>query len=425
MSKTLTVLPLLFLSLSFGLAGCKDHSSDALDPMTGDLVSQQVTSQPLIGLKVGESLYVTSDRLRVRNRPEINEDNITGAINLADEVIITELPDSNSDFVGVNIPSQPELRPAYVGKAYLSRQRPAQARSLFIIQNIATETSRVYEKCSGDRCAHKLILETQNVVGDNTRAKRTLLGSYKITDWFKFYEDGDRRYPSWYHPRYPKAPSPTDPVEFWFERRFMPRGQGEIRGGFGWYAAYIGPDASAQWLHGTYGWGANKKDFIQKTRSHGCTRFDNESIAYVRHLTQIGTPVLRIYAREAIGQEPPAGAAKAVWPYILTNEDAQSSSHDDSDRETVLRKGIPKSHWLEEGTYLINSNPHVVAITQQQSPTQKSTIHGNGNTYGINTQAMQGIYWVETGRLENYQHPEGLEVGGYQDLLVPNYMRKF
>jgi hypothetical protein len=420
MSKVGIRILLVNLSALAVLAGCGGPSAPVEDPMTGDFDAALGVEQAPPDLKIGETLFVNTDRLRVRSTPEIQDDNIVDVLAQADAVVVRRILSADSHFVGVTVPSLGHSQLVYVGRAYLQRVRTQSSGDLFIIQNIASEVTRVYRRCSGDLCAHELLLETENVVGDNTREMRTLLGSFKITRWFKFYEDGESRYPSWYHPDYTFPPLPSASASAWFDRTFMPRGQGEIRGGFGWYAAYIGPDASAQWIHGTYGWGANKKTFIQKTRSHGCTRLDNESVAYLRHLIKIGTPVLRVYAREALKTDIPQKTS-SFWSYVLTKDDAQSSVNYDSDRNEVLLRKIPQSRWLEEGTYEIDTNASPVSLNSE-SKDSESTIHNNGNSYQIAEQSMRGVFWVDQGRLENYQHPQELDTGGYHDQLVPNSM---
>lgn len=366
--------------------------------------------------KVGDRLFVASDRLRLRSSNELKDENIIDVLDKNEEVIVTKKAEAQSELVFVTVPAS--LKKGYVGRAYLSLKKAidpldAGRPRYFLIQNIATEKTRLYRKCDGDNCKHELLLQTENVIGGHDEETRTWLGSFKITNWFKFYEDYEGRYPAWYDPRYNSVPSPTDPLSWWFARSFMPKTakpNAEIRGAFGWFAAYLSPDVSAQWIHGTFGWGSQKKIPLQNTRSHGCTRFDNESVAYLRHMLRVGTQVIRIYAEESdetFDGTKPGLAPSEKWQYILTKDDAQSDRNEDIDRENVLRLKIPQKRWLEEGTYQVNKT---------------SSVH-QGNPYRIPREEFRGKLLVNEGRLSaDYRHPKSLAWGGYRDKLIPNEM---
>ncbi len=416
---------LLALAVFSGCTKQNEPQAELIEPMTGDSFGLEGTAAlPLTNAEwsSGEHLLVASDRLRLRSSAEFKDQNIIEVLDKNDEVIVLQTADKNSEFILVSIPSI--QKKGYVGRAYLSKLAAAptgeqQASQYFLIQNIATEQTRLYRKCSptSDNCQHELILETENVIGDNTEDTRTWLGSFKITHWFKFYEDSDGRYPAWYDPRYLNPPTATDPLAWWFARSFLPKTAGpnaEIRGAFGWFAAYLAPDVSAQWIHGTFGWGSQKKLPLQNTRSHGCTRFDNESVAYLRHMLRLGTPVLRIYAKEEKEESGSSNSnlnsnPKSQWQYILTKDDAQSDQNEDIDRDHILSLGIPQKRWLEQGIYDINASSQA----------------RNGNPYKITEKEFSGKFLVSEGRVTaDYRHPKSLAWGGYRDKLIPNEMIK-
>ena len=147
------------------------------------------------------------------------------------------------------------------------------ARKYFIVQNIATERTRVYEKCqekpetkaciNGTR--NRLVFETEMVVGGDDL--RTDLGVQNISHWEKFYQDNNAHYPSWYDPSYP--PTPKGGFLKWSKKSAMPNKQGQMRGAFGWYAAIMSPSATGQWMHGTIGWGDDKDSFIKIAHGKG------------------------------------------------------------------------------------------------------------------------------------------------------------
>lgn len=313
----------------------------------------------------------------------------------------------------------------------------------FVIQNVATETARVYEKCNDlTKCQHRLIFEAEMVVGRRKNsfvdAKEwyTHLGVNRIKYWDKYHEDGNGHYPAWYAKNYPAVPPPGSSFYDWFERDVMPDDRGVMRGAFGWFTAILGPNAQAQWMHGTAGWGSDGDKYIKITRntlissvrdarSSGCTRLENGAIAYLRHLLPVGTPVIRVYAKEAV-EEPSLAhyssqKLRTPFYYILTKSDRVNDSKADTiERKTVLARGVPASEWIEEGLYNVDQYPTVRKY--HASPGWIGAGSGAlGNVYRIYFNEFEGHYLVDTGRFVKYQHPTSLPVSGIPDVVVPDY----
>lgn len=282
----------------------------------------------------------------------------------------------------------------------------------FVVQNIATQKLRVYEGC--DRscgCRHRLILETDMVVGQNRPERRSWLGSYRILRWEKFYQDEAQRYSPWYSGDLSATPGPLSSVASWVNRF-------ENKGAFGWYTAIIGPSSGEQWLHGTWGWGKNDDSarFIEALHhsplshselhtSHGCSRIENRAIALLREILQPGTRIVKIYAREAFGHIPTHSSADfASWPYVLTSENSDEAPP--SSRASVEQRRVPRADWLEEGTYRFRTQATLIPLTTAKNP------HRNGNIYGIPASSFHGYFLVDEGHVVNYRHPKELKIGG-------------
>jgi hypothetical protein len=289
------------------------------------------------------------------------------------------------------------------------------------VTNIATERLRVYERClPGEGCVNRMILEAGVVNGEAKDGTHTDVGFYQVSSWTKFYETP--AYPAWYKPGYPDVPAP-DSRTAWIQSAYMPNGKGDMRGAFGWYTAKVAPNPNAQWTHGTAGWGADKTAFITfkdsfwgkvvniftSIRSHGCTRTDNESIAYLRQLIAVGTPLVKIYAKEGYRDESRSHYNKTPgrWEYILTkNGHQQVNNHQVADRQVVLSQGTPQSEWLDQGVYSVDQYPDAES----------------GDLYDVGSSEMQGTFLVDEGTLLNYRHPAGIGRGGYSDQVAPPYM---
>lgn len=308
-----------------------------------------------------------------------------------------------------------------------------------LVQNVATERSRVYERCQSSPCRHKLIFESEMVVGrqegdwNNPSRFITWLGRYKLTKWVKFYEDNERHYPSWYHPQYPQLPRPSSrdqlSATMWMSRDALPNGQGNGRGAFGWYAAMVGPNANSQWIHGTYGWGIEGDRYIEYTRSFwvnlfanprsaGCTRFENRAVAYLRHILGEGTDVVRIYARETYLDETLAAYRSRPqaknFPWILTTEGVKQTNAATIEANAVRARGVKASQVLESGNYTVDMVPTAVGLSGGNRSSGSS-----GNTYGIPQNLFNGYFLVDAGLTYEYRHPRGLAVGGFADRGLP------
>ncbi len=454
--QPLFTVAILALTVTMTTACSKidERSDDAIAPNTGLASLEQQTGALAAGeAKPGLIAYTSSDRIRVRNKPEATDESLAGVLNLNDKVEIVDanpvgkenyivvrvLETSSSTQKGVNLyisnkylNSKPTaalaaavntLVPASAKTPRLEGQRQAQANRLYVITNIATEKLRVYERClPGDGCVSRMILEADVVNGENEGGTRTNAGSYRVTSWDKFYESPASVYPAWYKAGYPPVPAPGN-RSAWFSSEYMPGGKGDMRGAFGWYTAKVGPNPSGQWHHGTAGWGADKKDFIlfkdsfwggivnlfTNIRSHGCTRIDNESIAYLRNIIPVGTPLIKIYAHESYRDGGRRGYSKqtAKWSYILTKNGAQvTDRHQLADRETVLAQGTPQSEWLDRGTYEVDQYPDVA----------------DGDLYRFGDGAFRGQFIVDEGTVYNYNHPSQIGRGGFKDETVPSFM---
>lgn len=451
MMNSLTLNASKVLILGALMASCGQQNNHQTPyPHTGDSGLEELVSALTSRELVQESriYYISTDALNVRSSDAI-DNNIMGRLNRNDEVrVINSSENFNGEFVQIEIvKTSSEIRETeryFVSFKYLNETKVearVTAYKYFMIQNIATEKLRVYERsCPDNSCAHKLILETNVVVGEDGHEvkERTNLGSYRITGWRKFHEDAAQHYPSWYDPTYPEVPKPGRGFNAWLRKKYMPEIDGEkegvMRGAFGWYASFVGPNADAQWTHGTIGWGEDKQRFIEKTkrfltnlitapRSAGCVRTDNETIAYLRQILPVGTPVLRVYAIEKLA-DPNLAKYKdqtpKYWDYILTKRGVRTDGQK-SDRQEVLQSGILRSEVIEEGRYVINSTPEVIEFTDDVGRFARK-LGQKGNSYGVAGEDMRGVYYVDSGLFHDYAHPQGLKVGGYEDEVIPTWV---
>lgn len=389
-----------------------------------------------------QKMFVYATRLRVRSTPEITNDNILGVLNANDIVEIINSDASYGQFVEIKIiKSYARLKTSqsyFTSKNYLSSQRlEVESKStgeaeFFMIQNVATEIIRVYKKeCNQSKCNNKMVLEAEMVAGEDDSSTRTIVGNFHITSWHKFYQDGAGSYPSWYHPNYPMPPEPDSSVLSWANKKVLPYKGASVRGAFGWYTAKVGPNSSYQWTHGTLGWGSDKKKYIHVTRglfanlfsdprSHGCSRTDNETIAYIRELLPKGSRLIKVYAQEAYldRDRREYKNKKSDWNYILTKNGAQKDGQR-ADRNLVLKQNTPQSQWLEEGTYTIDQHPDAEWFVPESKNAKAGS---NGNVYALDRDEMKGVFLVDAGLLVNYEHPKSIEVGGYRDEFMPSYV---
>jgi hypothetical protein len=422
--------------------------------------------------------FVSGEGIRVRSAPdEFGE--ILGHLSLNDQVrLIESAVIYNGDYVEIEIIKTnntiDESARYFSAKAYLSEKYVDYREftgKYFIVVNVASETLRLYERsCIFEDCKNIMLMETEVAVGEDknnpktdTGKARSLLGSFRLTGWTKFYEDGAGHYPAWYNENYPEVPKAKahDP-KAWFNPRYMPansRGKkrGKMRGAFGWYTAFMTPNHYSQWLHGTIGWGEDKDYYIKSVkklltnifldpRSSGCTRNNNEAIAYLRQLINIGAPIIKIYAEEKIFDPILANypIETSHWNYVLTKNKVKKS-----DREEVLNYlGItaeeldaywaikkagdsitldpsnPLNQVLEVGTYQIDSHPDSIIFTPGERMSRMERKLGRkGNVYGVQSKDMRGVYYIDTGILKNYEHPKSiLQVSGFPDEVIPPWM---
>ncbi len=328
------------------------------------------------------------------------------------------------------------------------------ARKYFIVQNVATEKTRVYLKCEEDsnhNCLpgtkNTMVFETEMVVGG--KDMRTNVGVQNIEYWTKF-KDTPGVYPSWYDPTYPPVPNPGKGFKRWFDADVMPDGKKsasnggkKMRGAFGWYTTKMTPSDSGQWMHGTVGWGSDEDKFINfahggglagtianifaDMRSHGCTRHENRAIAYLQSFLPAGTALIKIYAKEELKDASLARyeslPATKTWNYILTKEDVREINPKSSTAEEVQTRGVSEDMILERGSYTVNMRPQVQNITGKGAKSGRS-----GDSYKLfRNEGPYGAFYVDEGTITpDYRHPAGVKYEGISDFsatLVPNYMK--
>lgn len=421
--------------------------------------------------------YNKAEGLRVRSAPEANAKTL-GLLDKNDRVRLINTDLINGKFIQVEILKTANTiissEKYFVAFEFLS-DKPADNREFngkyFVVVNVATETLRLYERtCMDNSCPNKMLLETEVVVGEDADLKkeetgkgRSILGSFRITRWGKFYQDGAAHYPSWYKEGYPDVPEAGAGFNKWFRPKIMPKDEngethGVMRGAFGWYTAFVGPFAYNQWTHGTVGWGEDKDEYIKKTkkiipniitdpRSSGCTRTNNEAIAYIRQLVEAGAPIIKIYAKEAILDKKLTNypRATAQWNYILTKRADLKADRDEvlktlgvtgyeadayfrakrAGAKTVIDPTSPLNEILEVGTFTMDTMPTVIPyVPGEKLGKFERSIGRKGNVYGVHSKAMSyGVYYVDAGFLDGYHHPtEILEVGGFEGEETPPWM---
>ena len=387
-------------------------------------------------------VYVASETTRMRTSPEVKDSNLAGNLQMNDVVrIVDGNRIGNEEFVRVRVvrtmntnlkgktlyTSAKYLDAAPVTRLSHSSVGQKSGSNHFVITNVATETIRLYRRCSApETCVNKMLMQFHGTVGDDSKNMRSDVGVYTTTSWTKFYEVPGE-YAGWYRPGYPALPA-VGKTRSWISKQYSPPGFSGPRGAFGWYTLFVGPNNSGQWMHGTTGWGADKSknvrfqdsgggkflDIFAKLGSHGCTRMSNEAIAYMRSNLPVGAAYIKIYAREAVRDASLAGYTREMghFDYILTKNGygQQNTRHDLSDRASVLAAGTPQSEWLEQGTF-----------DYVQTPMAEP-----GDHYGIRN--MYGVFYVDQGTVSSdYRHPvhNKLDVGGYpgRESALPSYVR--
>ncbi len=442
-------------------------------------------------MRAGQRYFVSNFFLNVRSAPTTAEKNIVGVLNLNDVVELVSPLGKETSFVQIRILSSTgnsfdSQKSFYIAKEYINDQPMiSNASKYFVIQNVASEKTRVYERCTAQpNCPHKLVMETDMVVGrneegtkENRYAYMTWLGHSKIAEWVKFYSDGNQAYPSWYSPNQDMKtipPAITDsPTSLLGSRKWIVKGadgKDTIYGAFGWYAAKLSPadetnGVNYQWMHGTIGWGKDGNQTIDVTRgilinifsnpgSHGCTRLENRAVAFLRSFLAPGTDVYRIYARESTREkETISGFFKkkvsplpryaenynnpAKWNFILLTDGAKQSNGLTADARVVIANGIqviPGTNLLDQGVYDVDQYPNPAQLDYRYTAaTGKS-----GDRYRIDSGQekdfpktnFKGYFLVDEGRFIDYHHPDEatvkgkVHVSGLMDFTqtVPEYL---
>jgi hypothetical protein len=425
--------------------------------------------------------FINSNNVRVRSAPDATG-KILGELNLNDKVKIVN-PNVLYNFqnnqklieVTVTLTYDPIVKSEkyFISTDYLSPKIVDYKEftgKYFVVVNVATETLRLYERvCANNSCPNKMLLETEVVVGedkDHPREEkgkgRSILGSYRVTGWTKFYQDPEGHYPSWYRDGYPDVPGTDSSWGEWFSKSVMPldnagKPEGKMRGAFGWYTAFVAPEPFGQWTHGTLGWGEDKDKFIKKVkqplinivsdpRSSGCTRNNNEAIAFLRQMIDVGAPIIKIYAKESL-LDPTLSAYPHMieqWQYVLTKNKNHAIGRDEvlkslglSDRDLdtfweakrgggqmILDPKNPLNQIIEVGNYERDTHPDVIEYTPGEKLHKfNRKIGRKGNVYGINSTDMHGTYYVDAGFLEGYAHPTTVvEVSGFENEATPPWM---
>jgi hypothetical protein len=410
-------------------------------------------------LVVGRTYNISTEGLNVRSSASTTEKNVVGKLALNDQVELVDALDGSTPLVQVKIVQsktvQADIAPElYISKDYLSEKTIETKQSkYFVVQNIATEKTRVYERCfQSPDCPHKMIFETDMVVGrpevgtdEDPNAFKTRVGHARISEWVKFYQDGKGHYPPWYTRGQSLESIPAPLIrgmsDLTASRSWAmtdrKTGHETIYGAFGWFAAKVTPadentGMNYQWMHGTIGWGKDQSRPIELTRSFllnafadpgssGCTRLENQAIAYLRQLLPIGTDIYRVYAKEAtrevvIESRPLSRyrenfTQKGMWSWILLTDGANTSGGLTADAATIYAKNIqftPGVNMIERGFYYLDQYPNPVALNYSKSPSSGQS----GDRYDIKPQNFRGYFLVDEGRFVNYAHPDMRMTGG-------------
>jgi hypothetical protein len=428
---------------------------DVQNPHTGDVFDENKTGDiNPSAISSGIEAFVVPDRLRGRDNPEQSAEEAPCVLESNDKIrlVSTSLTPAREDEEGLVlvevIETQQEAcqrRRVFVPIRYLAHQPIAKsgtqlaADRYFMIQNLATEKVRIYVRAERRGEAHRLVLEADMIAGENdpARTRRSAVGSYRIESWHKFYEDTQSLFTPWYEPGAPALPLPGASLAEWTKSDYLPirdgRRTGILRGAFGWYTAKISPNAFAQWTHGTLGWGQDGDRFIKISRdeltnhysdprSFGCTRLENAAIALTQDLMPVGARIIKIYAREDVGDaelKRYAGQAPtSQWDWVLSRDGFRSSNPASSALSAQTLGGVKEEDVLERGRYVMDTRPDSVPISQGHAG-----IDQTGNLYEIPAQDFRGVFLVDEGRLVNYAHPRDLRRGGHNDQMLPSFLK--
>ena len=437
----------------------KKELAVSLSAIKGDVSSKT-------SIDYSREYFISADSLSVWSAPNREPGNLLGYLKENDVVRVvkndSELP---STYIEVEVIKSFETlktsEKLFISYSYISTTevKAREPSPYFMIQNIASEKIRVYKKiCLDGSCPHQLVLETDLLAGEKTRKQDTMtsVGSYNIIRWQKFYETS--HYPSWFRSDLPLPPAPGASGTKWFKKKYTGM-KGGMRGAFGWYTAKVGPNAAGQWTHGTIGWGEDKRDFLERSkgfflnliadpRSHGCSRTDNESIAYIRELMEVGAEIVKIYAIEGILDETMSQydeTQKTVnWNYILT-KNGRMKDGQKSDKMSVLADNTDPADFIEEGVYVVDQFPDAVEFQAKDAkckdregeviedvtasrglceyrPSHFKIKNNYGNSYALRKAEMNGVFYVDAGMVKGYGHPKSLPRGGKRNEVVPKFM---
>lgn len=406
---SLTILSVTATFLASGLTACgnsKWHETSA--KFTGDpTATVQPTNTKPNELVRGQTVTVDPEQVVV---PKTDEDveivtDKEVVIDRNEPLIVTDPTPQASDgtirAVTVN-DEEVRIRPEHV-----TTKPPVEKPEdkFFMIQNIATEKVRIYRNCASKdeagHCQHKMVLETDMTAGEDEPTRRSILGSYAVTGWTKFYQDHELLFPSFFDPKYPTLPKEGAELKDWMSKDLLPGGKGKMRGSFGWYTAKVGPDASEQWTHGTFGWGKDGGKFITESkdvkmdlRSRGCTRIENQAIAFMREFMPERSKIYKVYAKESVQDAKLTRYQEKnkLWNWVLSK---------DGVRSTTSKPGVKANEGkevLDKGTYELDQKPKAA----------------KGNVYKIKAESFKGTFNVDTGRFVGYEHPKEIRVQGKQ-----------
>lgn len=418
------------------------------------LVSFQANALEKRNLVEGEKYYITGSGVNVRSSESTTAKNVVGKLFQNDQILLVSRLGDSTPLVMIKVLRSSSIEPSdeklYVSKDFLSlKEQVAERGKYFVIQNIATEKTRVYERCvTAPGCPHKMIFETDMIVGrpeigtdNNPHAFKTRVGHAKITEWVKFYSDVKGHYPPWYTAgqKLDSIPQPLirgmsniTAARSWTTRDS--KGNSTVYGAFGWYAAKVQPAESMdyQWIHGTIGWGKDQDRTIQLTRgflmnmlsnpgSSGCTRVENQAIAYLRHILPVGTDIYRVYAKETTAEPYSRNAPlpryrdayskKGMWSWILLTDGANKTNGLTSDAAEIYRNNIrfaPGVNMIERGFYYLDQHPDPMSL----DPSQSASSGLSGDRYEIGEKNFRGYFLVDEGRFVNYRHPDYRATGG-------------
>ena len=462
-------------------------------------------------LVVGSTIMAHDRYQRIYNKVGDNYNYVTMIARL-DRIKVLDLNGGDENpYIKVKIESSVDRR--LVGKTYYTRiiglseyeDYKTFDADVYMVQNIATEKLRVYQRvCKDYSCPPKMIFETDFVSGykkgDDAHKYNTHVASYRIFEWEKFYQDRGTggHYPSWYDPTYPLPPDRDDSWSKWFDSEYMPwefcetvdgekecSHKGMMRGAFGWYTALVEPHyGTGQWTHGTIGWAessieniyrAKGEDFLGKLanmvtslRSSGCSRVSNPSVAFLRHILPVGTPLIKIYALESYQDQASMErnyniGQTSAWNFILTKDGVRETGEEatTAHKNYVEVRGLDTpDNILEEGSYEFNIYPTVVQYQYKHRSSGNGYRRSRGcvedtvdnymkpwmtddedrkyydidredkissrqcNVYKIPADKFQGRFYPDTGLIEGYAHPqaEGVIRGGFRSENWPDFI---